>query len=255
MKKPDILYEDETCIVIDKPASLAVQGGKNVGQSVDSLFMAGFGGTTGGAVNRPLLVHRLDKGTSGVLLAAKGPVNAAWYSRQIADGGAVKRYLAVCAESGSLAGSFKPEAQLTTEGYIGIDLAIHGKEKKAGTKYRVLKRGRIEMPEDTSAYPVPRFAAESDVKNDGGAVLCFSALELELETGRTHQIRRHLQMIGRPILGDDKYGDFKLNKLLKKSFGLRRMLLHAHFLSIRLKTGAPLEIRAPLPPDFNPYVI
>ena len=247
MKKPDILYEDETCIVINKPAALAVQGGKHVGQSVDGLFMAGFGCNTGGGegpVNRPLLVHRLDKGTSGVLLAAKGPVNAAWYSRQIAAGGAVKQYLAVCAEGSGLAGAVKPKIQLNAEGYIGLELAIHGKEKKAGTKYRVLKRACVKTADDTPA-----------VQNSEAGFLRFSVLELELETGRTHQIRRHLQMIGRPILGDDKYGDFRLNKWLKKAFGLRRMLLHAHFLGIRLKTGAPLEITAPLPPDFDPYVI
>ncbi|MDR2490138.1 MAG: RluA family pseudouridine synthase [Spirochaetaceae bacterium] len=241
MKKPDILYEDETCIVINKPPFLAVQGGKNVGQSVDGLFKAGFGCTAGdgGTVNRPLLVHRLDKDTSGVLLAAKGPVNAAWYSRQIANGGTVKRYCAVCAEGG---GIFKPEQPLRDSGRIGVGLVIQGKEKKAGTKYRLCTTGSVTVD-----------GAASDEARRGKTVVRFSVLELELETGRTHQIRRHLQMIGRPILGDDKYGDFRLNRLLKKTMGLRRLLLHAHFLSIRLKTGAPLEVRAPLPPDFNPY--
>ncbi|MDR2144805.1 MAG: hypothetical protein LBP29_10595, partial [Treponema sp.] len=77
-----------------------------------------------------------------------------------------------------------------------------------------------------------------------------SLLELELATGRTHQIRRHLAGLGFPLLGDDKYGDFALNKRLKKSIGLRRLLLHAF--SIRLPGG--LVIRAPLPDHFIQFL-
>jgi 23S rRNA pseudouridine955/2504/2580 synthase len=77
----------------------------------------------------------------------------------------------------------------------------------------------------------------------------FSLLELEPGTGRMHQIRRHLALIGHPILGDDKYGDFALNRELRKTRGLRRLLLHAHRLRIDGE-GFSLDVTAPLPDYF-----
>ena len=197
MRNLEILYEDNSVIVINKPAGLAVQGGKGIKTSLDKILAEI-------RTPAPLLVHRLDRDTSGVLLAAKTKEAAAVFSRLL--GNAFKQYIAICA------GCPKDK-----EGIITQDIPVHGKMKKSQTKYKVIK---------------------ADNK--------FSILELKLETGRMHQIRRHLAMIGNPILGDDKYGNFPLNKDLR----LKRLLLHAHKLTIKEK-NINLTVQAPLPDYFN----
>jgi len=204
VKTLKILYEDNNCLVIDKPAGLAVQGGKGVKSSVDTIL----------AEMRsppPLLVHRLDKDTSGALLVAKTKEAAAEFSRLLgAERQAVKQYIAVCAGS--------PEKK---EGIIAEDLVIRGAVKKSETRYKVIKSA------------------------------AFSVLELELGTGRMHQIRRHLAMSGNPVLGDDKYGDFTLNKKLRKEMGLKRLLLHSSRLVIKSKFQ--LDVTSPLPEYFEAF--
>ena len=206
MKNIEILHEDDISIIINKPAGLPVQGGAGVKVSLDKLL----------AEMHPahLLVHRLDKDTSGVLLVAKGREAAARFSRLLKKAGKV--YTAVCA-------GCPKEGQ----GIISEDLLIQGQTKKSQTKYKVIKTGTLSG------------AGE------------YSVMELELETGRMHQIRRHLAMKGNPVLGDDKYGDFPLNKRLRKSAGLKRLLLHASRLVI---DELNLDITAPLPEYFTPYV-
>jgi len=211
VKNIEILYEDENSLIVNKPAGLAVQGGEGVKNSLDKL------------IKPALLVHRLDKDTSGVILAAKGREAAARFSQIFgADKKAAKIYTAVCA--------FGKDSELykKREGVINDDLEIRGNLKKSKTKYKVIK---------------------TDVLEPGGE---FAVLELELGTGRMHQIRRHLAMKGNPILGDDKYGDFSLNKKLKKEAGLKRMLLHANRLIIKEEFN--IDVSAPLPEYFHKYI-
>jgi len=217
VKNVEILYEDDFSIVVNKPAGLAVQGGKGVKSSLDKILEEI-------RTPPPLLVHRLDRDTSGVLLAAKGRENAARFSRLLGDrsGGerkTVKQYIAVCAGT--------PEKK---EGTITADLLIRQSVKKSETRYRVIKEGKLSLP-------LP---------------LDFCVLEIELRTGRMHQIRRHLSMTGTPILGDDKYGDFSLNKNLRKAIGLKRLLLHASRLVI--KDEFNIDVHAPLPDYFAKFV-
>jgi 23S rRNA pseudouridine955/2504/2580 synthase len=207
MKGITVLFEDDEILALDKPSGLAVQGGAGVGVSLDVLLAAE-------RSPAPLLVHRLDKETSGVILAAKTRPAAAKYGRFFREGRLEKKYLGVCAGAG------------TEKGRIRTELDIRGKPKAAETAYRFLAAGTLEQGE------------------------ACSLLELELATGRTHQIRRHLAGLGFPLLGDDKYGDFALNRRLKKSMGLRRLLLHAF--SLRLP-GGPV-IRAPLPDHFAKFL-
>jgi 23S rRNA pseudouridine955/2504/2580 synthase len=207
MKNIEILYEDDNIMVINKPAGLAVQGGERVKTSLDAILAEL-------RAPAPLLVHRLDKDTSGVLLTAKGRENAAHFSRLLNSPKIKKQYIAICA------GIPKNE-----KGIITDKLLIHGNLKSSQTRYKILK---------TSLF-----------KEEA---LEYSALELELGTGRMHQIRRHLAMNGNPILGDDKYGDFALNKKLHKSAGLKHLLLHACRLII--KDEINIDIHAPLPEYF-----
>jgi 23S rRNA pseudouridine955/2504/2580 synthase len=206
LKQLEMVYEDSFCVVINKPAGLAVQGGKGVGLCLDNILEQQWG-------RRPFLVHRLDKDTSGLILVAKTSDAANRYSRL--RGGLVKRYRAICK------GKPSPE-----EGVIKADLAIRGSVKKAETRYRLL--------------------------SGGGE---FSLVELELGTGRMHQIRRHLALAGNPVLGDDKYGDFDLNHSLRTTHKLRHLLLHASQLIIpETPDHARLDLTAPLPVYFHPFL-
>jgi 23S rRNA pseudouridine955/2504/2580 synthase len=209
VKNLKILHEDDYCLVIDKPAGLAVQGGQGVKSSVDRILAEM-------RTPPPLLVHRLDKDTSGVLLTAKTKEAAAFFSRllgadrQAVNRQAVKQYIAVCAGG-----------PVKKEGIITQDLMIRDSLKKSETKYKVLKSGE------------------------------FSVLELELGTGRMHQIRRHLALNGCPVLGDDKYGDFALNKRLHKEMGLKHLLLHSSRLVINGEFQ--LDVKADTPDYFTSF--
>jgi 23S rRNA pseudouridine955/2504/2580 synthase len=195
--------------VINKPAGLAVQGGKGIGVSLDSLL-------TQSRQERPLLVHRLDRDTSGLILVAKNKTAAAAYSSLLRHRSVVKRYLAICKSRPAQA-----------EGVISLDLEIMGMKKKSETRYRLIE----------------------SFKDD------FSFLELELGTGRMHQIRRHLALTGNPVLGDDKHGDFSLNHLLRKTMKLNKLLLHASQLIIPETQGnTRLELEAPLPEYFSEFL-
>ncbi|MDR1251147.1 MAG: RluA family pseudouridine synthase [Treponema sp.] len=221
MKRIEILYEDDICLVLNKPAGLAVQGGKGVQVSLDSILAETYS-------PRPLLVHRLDKDTSGLILTAKTREAAARFSRLLGEGRSagsragkkfIKQYLAVCAG--------RPAKET---GLIRLDLESRGSVKKSETRYKALGSGSLEQT-------------------------WFSLLELELGTGRMHQIRRHLAMTGNPILGDDKYGDFALNKILRKTMQLKRLLLHASRLVIpQGDDGFQLDISAPPPEYFGAFL-
>jgi 23S rRNA pseudouridine955/2504/2580 synthase len=198
-----VLYEDEDVFVLNKPSGLAVQGGKGVRCSLDMLLEERF-------TPRPLLVHRLDKDTSGVILTAKHREAAVFFANAVKQGRLEKTYIAVCGKSPAL----------KSQGVVNDALTVKGREKNAVTRYRKL--------------------AETDD---------FAILEIALLTGRTHQIRRHLSALGAPILGDDKYGDFALNKKLKKEQQIKRLLLHSARLTFPARTG-PVTVEAPLPPYF-----
>jgi 23S rRNA pseudouridine955/2504/2580 synthase len=223
LRLPEILFEDDECLILNKPAGLAVQGGAGLTSSLDEILFSL-------RDPRPLLVHRLDKETSGVILTAKNREAAARFSALFSrreEGTAAgsqkelrKFYIAVCAG--------RPPAE---SGYIRTDLDIKGTVKKAETAYRLISTGVLLETEKIE----------------------YAALELEPGTGRLHQIRRHLASIGCPILGDDKYGNFALNKTLRKSRGLKRLLLHAARLVISGKSGE-IDVSAPLPEAFGPFM-
>ena len=217
-----VLFENDSCFVFDKPAGLAVQGGEGIKVSLDSILSENI-------PSRPHLVHRLDRDTSGVILVAKTKEAAAGFSLLFSgqknpgkkNCHAVKQYLGICN------GVPGPE-----QGVIRLSLDIRGQEKESETFYKKLKSG-------TSGE------------------MTFSLLELELGTGRMHQIRRHLALNGNPLLGDDKYGDFPLNKKLRQNLGLKNLLLHASRLVISpfpelLPEG--LDVQAPLPPYFSTFL-
>ena len=197
MNKLQILFENDEIRVINKPQGLAVQGGKDVKTSVDTELALQTG-------EKIYPVHRLDKETCGILVTAKNPKAATKWTNLIGSKQVKKQYHALCF------GKFEK-----TSGKFDLSVNEKGIEKNALTYYKVL-----------SCSEQISFSENPDEK------FCFSLVELTLETGRMHQIRKHLAQNKTPILADDKYGDFKLNKLIKKQFGIKRLMLLAKILMI-----------------------
>lgn len=215
-----ILFEDEALLVVDKPSGIAVHGGSGVSFGVIEALRR----------QRPLarfleLAHRLDRETSGILLVGK------------------KRSALVALHD------------MFREGGVG---GSRGADKR----YLVLVKGRWMDPVRNVKLPLLKYLLESGERRvrvaEGGKTSHtifrlvarwehFSLLEAELKTGRTHQIRVHLAHLTFPIAGDEKYGDFALNKALPKT-GLKRMFLHAWKMSLPHPiSGKTMALEAPLP--------
>ncbi len=209
-----LLYRDEDVIVLNKPAGLAVQGGTGTVHHLDGLLDA----LRYEATERPRLVHRLDKDTSGVLVLARSAAAAAKLGDAFRGKSARKVYWAVTA------GVPKPR-----QGRIDLPLAkLPG---PAGEKMAADEEGR-----DAVTY--------YSVIEEAGNKAAFVAL-LPV-TGRTHQLRAHCAAIGTPILGDGKYGGAGAH--LAGVPGNRALHLHARSISIPHPKGGRLEATAPLPP-------
>lgn len=190
-----IIYENEEIFVINKKSGLAVQGGEKIKNSLDNLLEKQTG-------KKVYLVHRLDKETYGLMIVAKNPVSASKWTKLISSKKVKKEYTALCA------GKMKDSS-----GVIFDSVIQHGKEKSALTYYQVQKEFESEIKNS------------NDENNENSKKITFSLLKLQIETGRMHQIRIHLAKNGCPIAGDDKHGDFKLNKILKKNFGIKKLML------------------------------
>lgn len=222
----DILCEDEDLIVLNKPPGLVVHpgAGRTSGTLVHAL-LAHCGSLPGiGGVERPGIVHRLDRDTSGVLVIAKTELAHQALSQQFKARQVEKRYLAL----------------------------VHG-EMAAGT-------GRIEAPIGRDAHDRKRMG----VRRDGGReartrfrvlrrLPGMSLVELDLETGRTHQIRVHLAHIHHPVVGDRVYGGRQERRdAALRERGVPRQMLHAWRLGFRHpRTGIWRDFAAPIPEDFR----
>ncbi|PHY12981.1 RNA pseudouridine synthase [Caulobacter sp. B11] len=213
-----VLYEDEEVLALNKPAGLAVQGGTKTTHHIDKLLSA-----WGEGVNRPKLVHRLDRDTSGVLLLGKTPGAAARLSGSFAKRKAQKTYWAI------VAGNPHP-----VEGVIELHLAKRG----VGDRELVVPA----EPKDKDAQP-----AETEYVSISRAGPRVTWLALRPHTGRTHQLRAHMKAIGHPILGDPKYSDDKAGQL---SEGLK-LQLHARSIYLPHPSVGMLHIEAPLSPEMK----
>jgi 23S rRNA pseudouridine955/2504/2580 synthase len=211
-----VLHEDDALLAIDKPAGIAVHGGSGVAHGVIESLRS----------MRPdarylELVHRLDRETSGVLLVAKKRTALTALHEMLRSHAMDKRYLV------AVRGRFRNEVQR-------VSLALATRPAAEGGK-------RVSVSEGGQA-------AETVFRRlSRGAQ--FSLLEAQLLTGRTHQIRVHLAHLGHPVLGDDRYGDFELNRRLRKE-GLKRMFLHAASLSFdHPASGERITLASPLPAE------
>jgi 23S rRNA pseudouridine955/2504/2580 synthase len=237
-----ILFEDDYFLAIDKPAGVAVHGGSGVSFGViEQLRMA-----------RPEakyleLVHRLDRDTSGILLIAKKRSALVNLQQQFKDRETGKTYLAL------VKGAWPANKKV-------IDQPLHkylvdGGEDDGERRVKVVAKDdpngmrSITLVKISKTLQLPLPQAGEGRGEGAGAPATFTLLEVTIKTGRTHQIRVHLASNGYPIVGDDKYGDFELNKALHKR-GFKRMFLHAWRLQcVHPSTQVVCQFHAPLPAD------
>lgn len=213
----EIVYADDSLLVVNKPAGLAVHRSRMVARDDDYLvdrLRVQVGGT-------PYLVNRLDRATSGLVLVARSREIASALGERLMDRTVEKRYLAIVRgwpdETGEI------DYPLTVGG-------MKGERKPSSTRWRRL--GMVEVPIALGRYPQQR----------------YSLLELQPLTGRYRQLRRHLHHVHHPIIGDSTLGRGEHNRLFREHFGSHRMLLHGWRLSFvhplqrcRLRLQAPLD--------------
>lgn len=213
-----VLHEDDQVIALNKPAGLAVQGGTKTTRHIDRLLAA-----WGEGLERPRLVHRLDRDTSGVLLLGKTPNAAARLAGAFARRRAQKTYWAI------VSGEPRPP-----QGLIDLHLL------KAGIGDREMVRPAD--PKEHGAEP-----AETEfvtVSRAGGRA---TWLALRPHTGRTHQLRAHMRAVGHPILGDPKYGDETSAALS----GPLKLQLHHRRIVLDHPEGGQLIVEAPISPELR----
>jgi tRNA pseudouridine32 synthase/23S rRNA pseudouridine746 synthase len=213
-----VIEEDASILALNKPAGLSSQGGRIKAKTLDDLLWA-FARSNG---KRPELVHRLDRDTSGVILAAKTKPAAGFLGKAIAARKVTKTYLALVASppdppTGTIEAPLRRE-EIGREAYMRTCLADHPDAEAALTRYRTVATGP-------------------------GAAL----IELNPHTGRMHQLRVHLASIGRPILGDVRYG----GALTAGGAAVPRLMLHALALDFPHPEGGRRRIEAPAPDDFG----
>ncbi len=214
-----IVYDDADLVVIDKPAGMVVHpaAGHHTGTLVHALLGLGGRWSTIGGAARPGIVHRLDKGTSGLILAARTDQAHRALSGQLADRTLSRTYLAIV--RGRLA-----DDERVVEGPI----ARHPRDR---LRMAVVEGGR---PARTRVRPVEQRAGHTLVQCD-------------LDTGRTHQVRVHLAALGHPVAGDDLYGR-------RRPGDPERPMLHAHRLRFRHPTtGELMTFESPPPADFAAF--
>ena len=208
-----VVYEDETLAVVDKPAGLVVHPAPS---HRGPTLVSELGDLLGGGEDpeRPGIVHRLDKGTSGLLVVARSDEAHAALQRAVREREVERVYLALAGgRLGSRTGTI--DAPIGRSARQRQRMAVSGAaSRQARTHFEVLEL----LPRE-------------------------SYLEAKLETGRTHQIRAHFAAIGHPLAGDETYGG-------AMSYGLARQFLHAHRLAFaHPASGEPLSFESPLPED------
>jgi len=241
----DVAYEDEHLIIVNKPHGMAVHpaAGNWTGTLVHALLHHCAGSLSGiGGVERPGIVHRLDKDTSGLLVAAKDDLTHNGLAEQFAEHSVKRAYIAFTRSS--------PEPRA---GRIETRIARSDTDRK--------KMAVVNDPHSLSGkLAITNYSTLSTYGRSGGAMLgrgLAAKMECRLETGRTHQIRVHMAHIGCPLLGDPVYGKGRSQKLKELDDGrafkdFRRQALHAYELGfVHPITKEALHFEAPLPKDMQ----
>jgi 23S rRNA pseudouridine955/2504/2580 synthase len=217
-RETEVIYEDRHLIALDKPAGLAVHGGSGLSLGVIEALRA----------QRPRetleLVHRLDRDTSGCLLLARDRKTLRELHALIREGGMEKKYLAL------VRGHWP-------HGEMRIDVPLATDRRRSGERH---VRAASDGKQSLSIFrPLQFFGARATL------------MEVDIRTGRTHQIRVHASHAGHALAGDEKYGDRDFNREMRE-FGLERLFLHAHSIAFDWPgSGAPAHFSAPLSADLK----
>ena len=216
-----VVYEDDALLVVNKPAGTAVHGGSGISFGIIEQMR-----TARPQLRSLELAHRLDRETSGLLILAKKRSALTALHAALREGRVRKEYLVL------VKGSWRNDKQ-----HVSLPL----RKFLTGSGERRVSVDREGRESETI------FRRKRGIRD-------FTLLSAELLTGRTHQIRVHLTHLGFPIAGDDKYGDFELNRALAKQ-GLKRMFLHAGELEFAHPlSGEALKLQAPLPEDLSRFL-
>ena len=235
--KITVLYEDENVLIANKPVGILTQKARAKDMSLNEwlvgyLLHEGSISTEELRAFHPSVCNRLDRNTSGIVLCGKSLPGSHALSRVIKDRTIRKFYRTVCV------GEMKEDAVLN--GYLQKD--------ERTNRVTVVE----EIPEGDNGDYAPIHTAYHPLTTNGE----YTLLEVELITGKTHQIRSHLASVGHPIIGDAKYGNPKVNQFFRKENGLQNQLLHAYRLEFPKETGVlnPLSgqnVTAPCPKLFK----
>lgn len=205
MKRLQVLYRDDNLIAVDKPSGMIVHRG----WGRDDLTV--FDILRDQVVkNQVYPLHRLDRGTSGVLLFALNPMTASFLQKQVSGSDESKRYIALV------------RGQMKEPVTVDHPITKPGSDKRVGAVTRFNPLAHTDRWSLIEAFP---------------------------QTGRPHQIRKHLKHLSHPVVGDVKYGKGPINQYFKETYGLKRIALHAQDVRLRLEDGKLLEIHAAMPPD------
>lgn len=214
MEPLPVLHRDPWLVAVDKPAGMAVHRSEQVRDRAPALQRV-----RDQIGCRVYPVHRLDRGTSGVLLFALDPEVARTVGEALIRRDVDKRYLAVVR-------GFAPE-------HAEIDYALreHPEAPPQPARTTLSRLGTVTLPIPVGRWPEAR----------------YSLVELRPHTGRLHQLRKHMAHLRHPIVGDVRHGEGRHNRLFRERFGVHRMLLHAHAMTLpHPVSGEPLQLRAPL---------
>lgn len=228
--KVSILYEDDSILVMDKPAGMSVHGFSGRATKTLANFLAAVRpslSNIGESRWEHGIVHRLDRDTSGLVLAAKDQDSFETLRLQFRDASIRKKYWALV------------HGKMQKEGEVRFPL-IHDPTDRRKMKALLQEGGETKSPKKRRWNATTRFRCVDSKEG-------FSLLEIEMETGVTHQIRTHMSAIDHPLVGDSLYGKDRLDP-----FGLGRQFLHAFYLKFHHpRSGEVLVIQSPLPEELS----
>lgn len=243
LSKIKVLYEDADCVAVDKPAGLVVHpDGRNEGPFVTDWIVRNYPGAMdvgelqrsldGKILQRPGIVHRLDKDTSGVLLIAKTPEAHAFFKEQFQGRTVAKKYLAfVWGQMTEQFGTITRPIGRSGNNFPrwSAQRGMRGEAREAETYWTMLWTGKARVD-----------------SKDGPIEEKFSLIQAEPKTGRTHQIRVHFLAVHHPLVCDSMYAPKKPNAL-----GFGRLALHSQSIEFAALSGKRIKVSAPLPEDFQ----